>query len=493
MESFFDPSVFNLNSGQWNALLPYLVLSVGLALATIGAGLRLSRGGLRVIATITLVPFAALLLWDLRSPAQAIFGTSLVVDSLTRLTGAACATLGILAAYFTESTEEGDHPEWLLLVMTAVFGMAILPGARDWVAFFVALETLSIPAFILAALDTNREKSLQAGMKYLLMGAFASALLLMGLALLYGYSGSFDYARIRELAVGASPVGHGLVVAGFALVLASLLFKVTIVPFHMWAADVYQAAPTGAAAFLATAAKVSVFAAALVALDRSGAFAFPFVKISIECLAIASIVVGNLMAAAQTHLRRMLAYSGIANAGYAGLALSVGASAGSAIVTSLLLYGLSLIAALALLEYAIRKSGRSPHEDVPVRDLGALFDRLSPFAMVLFGAAIFSIAGLPPLPGFLGKYLVLKQLWLHGSVTATIFLCLGTLLGLAYYLRLFIPLLTSERESVAALHRFTGGRAAFIVGILASAVSLALLLGFSRFSQWMDVAEAFAR
>lgn len=491
--AFFDPSVFNLNSGQWRALIPFLWLSGGLAIATVAAGFHACRAWLRSISLVVLLPFVGMLLWDLRAPAQLVFGSSLEVDGLTRITGAAVGLLALLASFFTESTEEGEHPEWLLLLLTSALGMAILPGARDWVAFFVALETLSIPAFILAALDTNREKSLQAGLKYLLMGAFGSALFLMGVTLLYGYSGSFDYARIRELTMGASPVGHGLAVAGFSLVLASLFFKASLVPFHMWAADVYQAAPTGVASFLGTATKISVFAAAAVALDRSGAFALPFVSVSIEVLAATTVVVGNLMAATQTHVRRMLAYSGVANAGYAALALSVGSDATAALLTSLCLYGLSLVAALALVEYAARRSGRPAHEDVPLRDLGLLFEKTPGFAFFVFVIAVFSIAGLPPLPGFLGKYVVLRELWSHGAFMASSFLVLGTLLGLAYYLRVFVPLLLSERDSVTSLHKVSGGRPALFTALLASAVSLALLLGFSRFSQWMDFAETFAR
>ena|GEM_PF-851702 len=493
VEVFFDSSVFNLNSGQWRSLLPFLWLSCGLAFATIAAGLRVGRVSLRLLSLVVLVPFICGLLWDLRAPAQSIFGTSFEVNALTRLAGASVSVLALLATLFTESTEKGDHPEWLLLVLTAVLGMTLLPGARDWVSFFVALETLSIPAFVLAALDTHREKSLQAGLKYLLMGAFASALLLMGMTLLYGYSGSFDFARIRELSEGASPVGRGLALAGFSLVLASLLFKASLVPFHMWAADVYQACPTGVAAFLGTATKVSVFAATAVALDRCGAFAFLSLRVSIEALAVATIIVGNLMAAAQTHIRRMFAYSGIANAGYAALALSIGAGGVSAMITSLSLYGLSLIAALGLVEYALRASGRPAHEDVPVRDVGILFGGLSPLAIILFGIAVFSIAGLPPLPGFLGKYLVLKALWSHGSILGPVFLCVGTLIGLAYYLRIFVPVLAAEGASVSSLRKFAGGRSAFLAAALASLLSLALLFGFSRFTQWMSLAETFAR
>ncbi len=490
MNSFLDESVFTLNSGEWRALAPYLYLSAGLALATIAAGYRWSRAALRVLATIVLVPFMLALVWDLRVPPQFVFGTSLEVNALTRIAGALVSALALLSAFFTKSTEERDHPEWLLLLLTSVLGMSLLPGTRDWVSFFVALETLSIPAFILVALDTNREKSLQAGLKYLLMGAFASAILLMGIALFYGFSGSLDFEKTREMLSGPSPVGRALAVTAFLLVSVSLAFKVALAPFHMWAADVYQGSPTGVAAFLGTATKVSVFAGLMVMLQLTGAYALPEVVKVLMALSMISVVVGNLVALAQTKIRRMLAYSGVANAGYAGLAMAAGPESMTSVLVALGLYGAALICVLAWTESMISSSGRASHEDVAVSELGELLAPRSAWMVGSFALAIFSIAGLPPLPGFLGKYLLLQDIWRAGHVASAAVLVLGSLLGLAYYLRLFMPLFQAGTSAKS------GTRASFgatFAGVLSTILLFAALLGFSRMTQWVEYVEGFAR
>lgn len=170
-----DVALFNLSPEQIHAFLPYLWLCGGLALSTIGVGLRLSNNVVRGLHALALIPFIALLACSYNDGSQSIFGTSLEINAFTRAVGMAAACFGLLAGFFARETVHGPS-EWSPLTLTAIIGMSLLPGARDWVAFFVFLETLAIPGYLLVALDIHRESSLEAAIKYLLMGAFASSL-----------------------------------------------------------------------------------------------------------------------------------------------------------------------------------------------------------------------------------------------------------------------------------------------------------------------------
>ncbi len=489
---FFDSTIFEFNIDQWLALAPYLWLCVGIALATIAAALRASDSTLKVLLWAILLPFIGFELYFLRAPAQQLFGSSLEVDSLVRMVGACVGAFGALSCLFAESSSKEKRSEWGALMLTSILGLSMLPGSRDWVFFFVALETLAISGYILTAIDTHREKSLEAGLKYLLMGSFASALFLMGAACFYGLAGSFGFEKISEVMATLTPGQTSFAVCGAMLVVMSLGFKVALMPFHMWAPDVYQAAPTGVAAFLATSTKLSIFAALAMICQNNGLFVLPIVKQSLFCLSAISIVGGSLMAVVQTKLRRLLAYSSIASAGFAGLGLVAGYKATSSIAIYLVLYGLALICAFALIDAFSRLLGREPHEDVNLSDL-PLVGKIAPKWMTaLLTISIFSMAGIPPLPGFLGKYLILKDLLISHQSAAAVILLVGTLLGLAYYLKILVPLYMESKPDVGLrLGKIsTTGAIAAVFALLLMFLSLG---GFSRLAQWASVIDGLAR
>ena len=489
---WFDSSVFTFTAEQLRALFPYIGLCGGIAIATIGAGVGFSAVVMRWLQALILAPYAGFLLWTFREAPQSLFGTSLEVDTITRLVGASTAILAILSS-FLSGKDKSRHVEWAPLMLISVLGMSLLSGARDWVAFFVFLETFSIAGYVLTAMDLHREGSLEAGLKYLLLGAFTSALLLMGLTLLYGSSGSFDFATIKAT-LGRGQDMYSVALVGALLVASSLAFKVALVPFHMWAPDVYQGAPFAAGGFLASATKVAVFGAMIASFERNGFLAVSAIKNWIQWLAILSVIIGNLMAWVQKSLRRMMAYSSVANAGYAALALSVGVTAAGSVLLSLLIYGVTVIAAFAMIEALCRNSDNKERFDLQMSEVGAAARRSSPVITVLFAALLFSLAGIPPLPGFLAKYVVLRDLLGAGFAVGAVTLIFGSLLGLGYYLRTLIPLFMEESDSKGARKLgFSLAGGPVFAGVLSACVLLGCLIGFGRLQQWLELVEGFAR
>ncbi len=496
MPSYFQKELFELNHWQWDALGPYLWLCVGIALATIAAGLKASKTTLRLLHVFVLSPYIAWLLWQVRDLPVNVFGSSLELDGVTKMVGAVVGVFALMASLFSRTSHETKHAhaEWSPLMLLSVLGLSLLPAARDWISFFVYLELLSVSGYVLAALDTQRERSLEAGTKYLLMGAFSSGFLLMGVALLFGATGSFHFLTIAtNLSQGAASTPFAI--AGALLVLVALGFKVALVPFHMWAADVYQAAPTGLAAYLASATKISIFAAMAVAFHNSGLWEISAFRESAYALSIVTIIIGNLLAIAQDKLRRVLAYSSVANAGYASLALVCGFQSTGSLLTSLAIYGVGVIAALSSIEMMVRSAGKNPHSDLSLQELAESTTKASASSKIVLSLAIFSLAGIPPLPGFLGKYVVLSEAWSMGLYWGVGAMILGSLLGLAYYLRIFVPLYmkTAEGSQVKVDVAEPAGFAPQWVGILAAIVLVFLLTGFGRMNSWMNVVEGLAR
>jgi NADH-quinone oxidoreductase subunit N len=435
MNQFFESGVFQMSAAHWAALAPYLALCVGIALTTVAAGFKASACMHKILLGFSLVAAAGLACWGMGSSEISFFGTSLVLNDTMRWTLLAVTSLALLSSWFVD---EEEHGEWSTLLLISTLGLVMLPGARDWVAFFVYLETLAIPGYVIAGLRLRRDGGFEAALKYLLMGAFASGLLLMGIALVYGAAGSLDYATIQEVAVRGLP--STLLIGGAVLIAISLAFKVALVPVHMWAADIYQAAPTGLAAFLAGAGKVAVFMSMLAAFVGCGFLQVEIFAKLFMILGAASVIVGNLLALTQKNLRRMLAYSSVASAGYVALTLPVGEAATTAILLYLVTYALGLLVCFACLEALVRLSGKPSTATLEISDLKQIDSKKAGLVIALFSLGIFSMAGIPPLPGFLGKYLMISALWSSGEVLAAGWIVVGSMLGLAYYLKIMVPL-----------------------------------------------------
>jgi NADH-quinone oxidoreductase subunit N len=319
-------------------------------------------------------------------------------------------------------------PEYFPLLMFATVGMMLLAGAADLITLFLGLELMSISVYILAGLDRGRRASAEAALKYFLIGAFASGFLLYGIALVYGATGQFNFELIGSQ-LGADPVslmgklGVGLVLIGFA-------FKIAAVPFHAWAPDVYEGAPTPITGFMASGVK----AAAFLALARLLAVAFPGVmalwRPVLAALAVVTILFGNLTALRQQSIKRMLAYSAIAHAGYLLLALWAHSDDGTAaILIYLLAYSVTTVAAFGILS-SLEKPGETTVTIAEVEGLLAV----RPWAAIGLSVCMLSLLGFPGTFGFIGKWYLVASAIHSGDLTLPVVAMVGSAISIGYYL-----------------------------------------------------------
>jgi NADH-quinone oxidoreductase subunit N len=492
--SFFDSSIFMIAREQWNSLAPFLVLFVGIFLATVLAayrfGDRAQRALLAIIYSVGI--YVCLTKWN--EPTQMLFGTSLEVGPVLKIFASIIFLCGLLCAFLVSTEKEDPHSEWSLLMLIASLGMISLIGARNWISFFVSLETLSIPSYVLTAMYTRKSYSLEAGLKYLLMGSFASAFFLLGIATIYGLCGAFDYESLQGVLLDLSSQEKLLVSVATVILLSSFAFKIALIPFHMWAPDVYQGAPTGVAAFLGSTTKIALFVAVLMSFSRSGFYNLLLTKQFFTLFGSLSILVGSFLAISQRGLKRMLAYSGIVHVGYVSLMLSHGESAIGSIAFYLTIYALSFIGAFACIE-SLMKELKHDHRDISIEHLDQAAKTASPLTIVSLCFFMFSLAGIPPLPGFFTKYTVLKDLYTGGDFLSFALVLVGSFLGLAYYLRALIPLAFHDKISTEGISTKPEKRG-YRLGWLAFAVLLLTVAAMGSaqfFSEWVLVGATSAR
>jgi NADH-quinone oxidoreductase subunit N len=406
---------------DWHAVAPELTfLAVGAILTLIdvvwlerGRKLMPALAGIGLLAT--LVPILTL---AIDGTERSLWGGAYVVDEFSLVMKALFLVAGyVVVLLSTNYVAEGDfwENEYYGLLAASLMGMVLMASARDLVTIFVALELLSIPAYMLASWRKRAMEGNEAGMKYFLMGVFASAVMLYGMSLLYGATGSTRLAVIgASLSMLDSSVP--IITLGVVFVIIGFAFKVSAVPFHVWAPDTYQGAPTPITAFLAVASKTAGFVALIQLLfvgfyDRNDIYG-PLLWI----LAIASMTVGNLIALRQTHIIRLFAYSGVAQAGYmlaalavAGSSPEVGRQSLTAVVTYLVIYAGMNLGAFAVIHAVARKT-RSGE----ISSYAGLFSYAPGLAvsMVIF---LFSLIGIPPFGGWFGKLAVFQATVSEGS------------------------------------------------------------------------------
>ena len=424
---------------DWHAFAPELVL-LGLLTVLIlvdsfgGERSRWAMPSLTGIGLLAALIPVATLAYD--GAVRGMFDSAYVVDNYALLFKALFLIGGyVVVLLSTNYIAEGDYWEGenYQLLVAALLGMTVMASARDLISIFLALELLSIPAYMLAAWRKRDLGSEEAGMKYYLMGVFASALLLYGMSLLYGISGS---TRLVDIAAAISGTDvPALVVLAIVLVVVAFGFKISAVPFHTWAPDTYEGAPTPVTAFLAVASKAAGFVAlmtvVLIAFDTQAQVFEPL----IWALAAVTMVVGNLIALRQTNLVRMLAYSGVAQAGYilaplavAGVSGSVGTQAVEAMSTYLVIYTAMNLGAFAVVIAVARKTGSAE-----ISSYGGLFSH-SPVLAVCMTIFLFSLAGIPPLAGWYAKLVVFLALVQPGTVAGYV---LAVIVGVTSVVALF--------------------------------------------------------
>jgi NADH-quinone oxidoreductase subunit N len=390
-----------------------------IALSTLGVISILAAG----LLAVALNPGAAI---EIFQGAMVVDGVGIFAKVLISL--AAAATLALGADYFTATKEQ--RFEFPVLVALAVLGMFVMVSAQDLISLYVGVELQSLAAYVLAAWRRDDARSSEAGLKYFVLSAISSGLLLFGSSFVYGFTGSIHFDAIAS-AVGEGAGGIGLIF-GLVLMLCALGFKMSAAPFHMWTPDVYEGAPTPITAFFAAAPKVA--AVALMARLLYG----PFADITaqwqqvVAALAAISMVWGSVAALVQTNLKRLMAYSSIGNMGFALMGLAAGTDQGpSSALIYLSLYLPSTIGMFALI-LAMRRDGQ-PAETVA--DLAGLAQK-RPWMAALFTMLLFSVAGIPPFAGFIGKLAVFTAAVDGGLYWLAILGGVAAVVAAAYYLRL---------------------------------------------------------
>jgi NADH-quinone oxidoreductase subunit N len=480
--------VSELQHYDWGAVAPLLVLAFGAILVLLlevgisrsalgGDAASRARRERRLGLILGMVASGALIATMALAFASLSSGQPDAFDSLRptlRLDGLASVAIGLvglgaLLCVWLSSTYlialRINHGEYYALMLLSICGIGVAVSAESLMLLFIGLELMNNPIYALVAFDRARSRGSEAGVKYFLLGAFASAILLFGIALLYGATGRLDYEGLRETISPASP----LAMLGVAMILAGVAFKIALVPFHQWAPDVYEGAPTPITAFLS----VSVKAAAIFLLVRLVTGPLPelteLMRPVFWALAAASIVVGNLMAIVQKNVKRMLAYSGIAHAGYMMIAFVTGSpEAYAALAFYLLVYAFFNVGAFGVI-IALTSGGRAYEQIDDFAGLAGQRPALAA-AMTLF---MLALIGIPGTAGFFGKFHLFAAAIGGGEIGLVVLAVLGSAASVFYYLRVPVAMYMREVPRLAS-----GEPASNELVVLCVCAAATLYLGF---------------
>jgi NADH-quinone oxidoreductase subunit N len=431
---------------DWWALGPVLVLSVGamllLMLEFVPRGPWSDRSAAVAIATLVAAAAAVFVVRDAR---RSLFEGMFVHDGLTvffTLLFCAIGILSVLLSWDYVKRLRINQPEYYALLLCSTMGMVVMAASNDLITIFLGLELMSLALYVLVGFRRGSLESNEASLKYFLLGAFASGFLLYGIALLYGATGTTNIARMTAFLIDSPMLENPLFLVGVVLLLIGFAFKVSAVPFHMWTPDAYQGAPTSVTAFMSAGAKAAGFAALLrVGLNVLGDIRAEWAPI-LTWVAILTMTVGNVTALLQHNLKRMLAYSSIAHAGYVLVAVVAGGEEGaSAAVFYLAVYTFMNLGAFGILTLL----GRANDERVLISDLAGLGFRHPALgiAMTLF---MLSLGGIPPTAGFMGKVYVFGVALNAGLVPLVVIGMLNSVVSVFYYLRVTVAMYMQEPQ-----------------------------------------------
>jgi NADH-quinone oxidoreductase subunit N len=415
---------------QLQPVVPELVLAVG-AMALLMLGAYRGQGTTRLVNGLAVLLLIVVGILELTLPAGKLvtFGGSFIVDDFARFLKI-LALIGSVATLVL-STEFLSDPsrrifEYAILVLLSTLGMMVLISAGDLISLYLGLELMSLALYVVAASNRDNAKSTEAGLKYFVLGALSSGMLLYGASLIYGFTGTVTFAGLAaSIKTGGIGTAFGLV-----FLLAGLCFKVSAVPFHMWTPDVYEGAPTPVTAFFATAPKV----AALAVFTRVTLTAFPSILTQwqqiVVFVSIASMALGSFAAIGQRNIKRLMAYSSIGHMGFALVGLAAGTVEGA---QGVLVY-VSIYVAMTLGSFAIILSiKRNGQNFENISDFAGL-SRTNPLLAFFFAMLLFSLAGVPPLAGFFAKWYVFVAAIKAGLFTLSVIGVLTSVVGAYYYL-----------------------------------------------------------
>jgi len=452
-------------------IVPEVVLALGtMLLMVIGA---FGRGtAIKPVAILTVILWAAAMAYvDLSyvDGTVRVFGNTLIIDNFARAMKFLIAGGAIAALLMVVSDLHGtvmSRFEYPILMSFSVLGMFIMVSANDLLTLYVGLELSSLALYVLAAFDRNNVRSSEAGLKYFILGAISSGLLLFGSSLIYGYAGATQFDVIRTVLMDASAPGSGslVVLFGMILIVSAIAFKISAVPFHMWTPDVYEGAPTSVTAFFAIVPKV----AALALLIRliTGPFGPLLADVTpvIAILSFASMIVGAFAAIVQTSIKRLLAYSSIGNIGYALVGVVAGTHTGlTAVIIYLAIYMVMTIGTFGII-LMLRRDGTAVEK---IADLAGL-SKTRPVLAYGLAALMFSMSGIPPLAGFFGKFAVFQAAVASHAYVLAVVGVLTSVVAAWYYLNIIRVMFfeTGDDTAPLALNRSAAGVAVVFASLL---------------------------
>lgn len=432
-----------MNQADFYYLAPFIIIAgtpiLIMLLISITRNFRIIYG-LSIVALI--IAFISILLPDPSVPHKV--SSLLILDHFSNLFMMiiiAASLLVTLLSYNYLQYQESEKGEYLIVLFVAVLGSLLLVASTHFISFFLGLETLSIALFILIAYRKTRDYAIEAGVKYFVLASVSSAFLLFGMGLIYADTGEMEFDKIAVV-LQSSGFSDPLLLAGFGMMLAGIGFKLALVPFHMWTPDIYQGAPAPVTAFIATISKGAVMALLLRFFYEINGFGNKNIVLVITVISILSMFVGNLLAIRQQNIKRILAYSSIANLGYLLVTLLAGNDHGiQAAAFYLISYIITTLGAFGVIGLLSNKD----YEAENLSDYKGLFWK-HPWVAIVFTLALLSLAGIPITAGFMAKFYVVfagvnSNLWL-----LVISLIVNSVIGLYYYLRIITTLFAPANE-----------------------------------------------
>ncbi len=487
---------------DYHALAPEIVLAAGIC-AVLLTDLFVSEAKRWITASLAgfvllgaFIPVVTL--GSIGDDVRSLFDGRYVIDNFSLVLKALFLIAGyVVVLLSTNEIEEGGYHqgEYYVLLLTSILGMVMMSSARDLVSVFVALEFLSIPAYMMAAWRKRDRKSNEAGAKYFLLGVFASAVMLYGMSLLYGATGTTLLTGIGEKITGKGQLG-GVEVLGVVFVIVGFAFKISAVPFHTWAPDTYEGAPTPVTAFLSVASKAAGFVALVLMVYLAFPAATDVYQPLLWVLAAASMTVGNLLALRQTNIVRMLAYSSISQGGFILMPLAVagtgdaGESALRAVVVYLVIYAATNLGAFAVV-IAVSRKTRSGE----ISSFGGLFSYAPGLAVVMTGF-LASLAGIPPFGGWYAKFGAFNAVVRAGGgwgYTIAVIAAVNSVIAVGYYMSVMREMWMKPVPDgdVTPIRVPASVQAALAITAVAT-LAFGVLPGFSGYGGLTQLAGAFA-
>jgi NADH-quinone oxidoreductase subunit N len=467
-----------LTTDDFLALSPLILLAASSVIVMLLISLKLSH---RTIQLCSLVLFAVSLasLFYVRDVVPYHVLPLLVIDKFSVFVMALILISGMVVSVFSYiyfDEKEESPKEYYVLLFLCTLGACILAISENFISLFLGLEILTVGLYALIAYLRGRHHNIEAGTKYLILAAFSSSFLLFGMALMYLQTGGMEFSTIAS-SLSKELELPPLFLTGFGMLLVGLGFKLAVVPFHMWTADVYQGAPTPVTAFIASASKVAVLAVLFRFLIQIDGFRFKLIMLIVICIAVASMLVGNLLSLQQRNVKRILAYSSIAHLGY----LMVAFLPGNVMSIRAVSFYLSAYVITTLTAFGIMIVLSAKNDDAEdIESYNGLFWERPELACILT-AALLSLAGIPLTAGFVGKFYILASGVAAGFWVIALVLVLSSVIGLYYYLRIITAMFSAKKRVLSKEPR---QHPVFYM------LSLMVLSGLTILIVWFGVAPA---